>query len=256
MDFAAPIIIDGEQIGSVLGGQVLPKKPNKEEFIKIASEIGVNPEDYLNALNKIKRIPEQNIRSASELLFLVANALSKLGYQKYNLLLDSQNVNSLSENIEQDMNSLVKELQVLSDKSQELSVITKELNEATKVTKSKVDESDNILGYIKSVTNKTKLLGLNTSIEAARAGEAGRGFGVVAEEIGKFSLLSVDSSKKIEEILKNIQSGTELVENKSQNLYSIVEINNEFTSKIKQMFENIEKMAAELKGISIRMKNI
>lgn len=81
MDFAAPIIIDGEQIESVLGGQVLPKEPNKEEFIKIASEIGVNPEDYLNALNKIKRIPEQNIRSASELLFLVANALSKLGYQ-------------------------------------------------------------------------------------------------------------------------------------------------------------------------------
>lgn len=39
MDFATPIIIDGEQIGSVLGGQVLPKETNKEEFIKIASWI-------------------------------------------------------------------------------------------------------------------------------------------------------------------------------------------------------------------------
>ena len=42
VDFAAPIIVEGKLIGTVLGGQMLTDSPNEKEFIRIAKEIDVN----------------------------------------------------------------------------------------------------------------------------------------------------------------------------------------------------------------------
>ncbi len=52
--------------------------------------------------------------------------------------------------------------------------------EVSKLTRKNVDE-------LQRVTGRTKILALNSQIEAARAGQAGRGFSVVAKEIGEFS---------------------------------------------------------------------
>ena len=52
MDFAAPIMVDGEFIGSFIGGQVLTEKPDEAKFRKIAKELGIAPSTVSRALKK------------------------------------------------------------------------------------------------------------------------------------------------------------------------------------------------------------
>ena len=53
---------------------------------------------------------------------------------------------------------------------------------------------------------KSKMLALNASIEAARTGEAGRGFTVVAQQMGEMSTSSSELSSEISHLLGEIAS--------------------------------------------------
>lgn len=63
-----------------------------------------------------------------------------------------------------------------------------------------IEKVNALTDEILSIANQTNLLALNAAIEAARAGEAGRGFSVVAEEIGQLADSSSETAKNIQEI--------------------------------------------------------
>lgn len=71
------------------------------------------------------------------------------------------------------------------------------------------DKIGNITEVISGIADQTNLLALNANIEAARAGEAGRGFGVVAEEIRQLATQSQTSANEIGTLIKNIQGSIE-----------------------------------------------
>ncbi|MHC1685888.1 MAG: PocR ligand-binding domain-containing protein [Clostridiaceae bacterium] len=85
IDFAAPILVEGKHIGTILGGQVLTKKPEELTYIKTAQELGLNEVEFFDSASKIKIIKEKNVIAAAEVLFIVANSLSKIGYEDLKL---------------------------------------------------------------------------------------------------------------------------------------------------------------------------
>lgn len=77
---------------------------------------------------------------------------------------------------------------------------TEEAIEKSKVV-AKINELTN---DIRNISSQTNLLALNANIEAARAGEAGRGFVVVATEIGTLANQTFQTVDGINEIVKEV----------------------------------------------------
>lgn len=174
IDFGIPLVIEGKKVGSVIGGQVLPENPDDEKFRRVAREIGVNEDQYIEALHKVNVRTEEAIHASAELLGEVLNNFINAEYAKKK---NGDIIEKLSTGVES-TNKLV----------ERITLKTSEL---------------------KALQNKQKILALNASIEAARAGEKGAGFAVVAKEVGKLSEQSTVVNKEIEEIVSNISAVVE-----------------------------------------------
>ncbi len=174
IDFAIPLMVNGEKAGSVIGGQVLPKQPDEEKFRQVAREIEVDEEVYIQALKKVNVRSEETIHASAELLGKVMNYFINAEYAKKKRGI---NLEKLAEGVA---------------KTHEL------VGEITKKT-----------GELKGLQSKQKILALNASIEAARTGEQGAGFAVVAKEVGKLSEQSSLVNKEVEDIVQKISRAVE-----------------------------------------------
>ena len=81
--FAAPITANGKLIGSFVGGQVLTEPLEMEYVKRIAIEINVDPEEYIEASKKIRVMQREEIEKAAQFFYTMADILSSMAYMKY-----------------------------------------------------------------------------------------------------------------------------------------------------------------------------
>lgn len=170
IDFSADIIVEGEKVGAMLGGQILSEKPDEEKFRKIAKELGINEDAYIAAVNKVPIRSEKSIRAAAKLLTDVVNQIVNLEYYKRKA---NQNKSGI-------------------------------INEELKVTTKMIDDIQAKTKELQGIASRQNMLALNASIEAARAGKAGAGFAVLAEETGNTAKKSAAIYKDITDSVNNI----------------------------------------------------
>ncbi len=96
---------------------------------------------------------------------------------------------------------------------------------------------DELTQEILDISDQTTLLSLNASIEAARAGESGKGFSVVAAEMGKLAENSGKIANKIQEISQTVMDAVEKLEKDAGELLAYVD-----TSVLKE-YENFQENA-------------
>lgn len=110
-----------------------------------------------------------------------------------------------------------------------------------------------VSSFIKEIAGETKMLGLNAAIEAARAGEAGRGFGVVAEEIRKLSEQSKGTVPKIQKLTNEIIGKVNESNQKSQSSLLSCQEQAAATQEITASIEEITSMSQVLNEIALRL---
>jgi len=101
--------------------------------------------------------------------------------------------------------------QVVDETISQIDELAGNIGSASNVIQNLKSEGEKIgvvMDVIRGIAEQTNLLALNASIESARAGEQGRGFAVVADEVRVLADRTQESTKEIQTMIENIQSGT------------------------------------------------
>ncbi|MCI8521702.1 MAG: methyl-accepting chemotaxis protein [Lachnospiraceae bacterium] len=120
-----------------------------------------------------------------------------------------QELDHLSEQMHLADTESTKIIHELSESNDKTTEAIKKIEMSVHTTNESVTRIQEAVDLIASIASETSLLALNASIEAARAGEAGRGFSVVATQISKLSEDSEQSTKTIEEIIRQLTLDSE-----------------------------------------------
>lgn len=151
MDFGYPIRLreTGEVVMTAIGGQVMPSdQPIDEEDIrKLAREIGVDADEYVDAFHHINSMPEENIRACADLLGMAIEIYVNGKYEEYT---ENKMLTGFNENLEK-INGVIHRIE---DNSKKLT----------------------------RIASKEGILALNSAIEAARLGTAGASFSILAKQ--------------------------------------------------------------------------
>lgn len=103
VDCATPIIVAGQHIGNLNGGQVLEEAIPMEEAVLRAKSIGITDLDgYLLALKKIPRVKRSRLRKIVNLMSVITQTISDMALQQILLTLQSKEylnklINSVSD---------------------------------------------------------------------------------------------------------------------------------------------------------------
>ena len=66
---------------------MLPVPPDAEKKRKVAMEIGVDPEELMNAAWDVRIVDEETIEKVSNSIYTIANVLSDIAYSRYQVSL-------------------------------------------------------------------------------------------------------------------------------------------------------------------------
>ncbi|MFC4024767.1 methyl-accepting chemotaxis protein [Oceanobacillus longus] len=219
--------------------------------------------DLTESINVVKNGAEQTASSSEN---NVSSSIS-MKQKTETMLKNMDNVFANSENMrisavtgEKNITKLILTSQTFEKDFNHLTKTIQQVNEYAK-------SISKLVGLIQGVAEQTKLLSLNAAIEAARAGEAGRGFSVVANEVGKLAEQSSTAANEITNAISNMGDITQYATTEFKSLFQKTNENltianeskvsfDELMEKIVETNNNIKAMQDELKELKMELPKL
>ena len=168
-----------------------------------------------------------------------------------------ENLTEAAEEMLTGANRTVDTLNSLMKKNESVMSSMQDIDAQIRLTNDSVKNIAEATVMITDIADETHLLSLNASIEAARAGDYGKGFSVVATEIGILAAQSkqaADSIKKIVETLVNeSQKSVETIGHLSNEMKDQNERLNSTKEDMDVVVENVNNVDSSTKIISEKM---
>lgn len=224
----------------------------QEETNKIKSSIGKAVVDLGGSTNKLQDIAttltstsnalnvssNQQAASIKDSVDLI-NEIKKFAENSAQNTKHSLDISKNSQKVVGDGRSIIAKM---AQAMKEINHSNKELGRISEIIGEIFDKTQ----VINDIVFQTKLLSFNASIEAARAGQYGKGFSVVAEEIGVLAKQSGISANEIENLVTESASKVETI---IGTLQKRVNVGEAVAQDCVEVFMDIDRMNSDLNGI-------
>ena len=135
-----------------------------------------------------------------------------------------------------------------------LSKATDVISEKLAMIYQKAESVDSIIVTITKIADQTNLLSLNAAIEAEKAGEYGRGFSVVAREIGRLAnetaISTMDISDIINDMQESVADGVKEMENFREGVAHGVRSTDDATMQLSQVITKVAYLSPEFDKVN------
>jgi methyl-accepting chemotaxis protein len=122
------------------------------------------------------------------------------------------------------------------------------------------EKVNGISNVIEKIAYKTNMLSINAAVEAAHAGEHGKGFGVVADEVGALATSSASSSQEITELVQQAVEEARLavvtVQEVSQEMAVIQADANATHQTLQRIASALEEQTLAIEEISMNVSSM
>jgi methyl-accepting chemotaxis protein len=189
-----------------------------------------------------------NSVSVSESLSLIISNLNDNIEDLKSVTSETKSTSALAENSRNNINTVVHELDALSE---QVNINNHSIKELT-------DQTNNITSVIELITDiadQTNLLALNAAIEAARAGEHGRGFAVVADEVRKLAERTHKATGEISVSIKSLQQDMNDIQTSSEAMKVTVDASTERINHFEATLIELSESSTKIVNYSYNMEN-
>lgn len=224
-EFAAPIIVRGEYVGALIGGQVFTSsRPDDRKMTSTAHSLNIDAAKYIELAAAIEVMPDQRVEAAAALVSKMVTDLGEWGYMRAASARRGELAREGSEDGEGvPETELRRKINTTVGLIDEARLGFERIKNAVATSTKHVDKTDVIVKSIENASTQLTLIGFNASIEAKRAGAAGAGFNVIAQEVRTLAERNTKNVGAIEHTLNGIKKDMGDLNNQIRTLLGDIE---------------------------------